>query len=282
VLCPHIFPMLAAPYPYLIGILDATVLNAVDGVGEVLIVHLDGNTLETRGMSERTVATKLPDIVLQSGGGNGGLVGVGMLQQLDADYGGAAASTLASSSPCDVFLQDLQEVLRQDKKLLYGDSVLERVGETAAKAKEVVRKTFNKLKDRFQQQVNNNRSDSASTAEISSSPQDINDAPESASSSITVDGIAMETCHNEAAEHEVRIAFCTFYLTFHGDVRSYLTKAANGQVVLDRKRFVAVKQREYNAIMPNSPMLQLAQNFCQTPLLEEFATARIAAHRIVE
>jgi hypothetical protein len=76
-----------------------------------------------------------------------------------------------------VFLQDLQEVLRQDKKLLYSDSAPDRVGVTAAKAKEVVRKTLNKRKNRFQQPVNNNRSDSASTADISSLPQANNDAP---------------------------------------------------------------------------------------------------------
>jgi hypothetical protein len=56
-----------------------------------------------------------------------------------------------------------------------------------------------------------------------------------------------------------------------------MTKAANWQVELDRKRFVAVKRREYNAIMPNSSMLQLAGNFCLTQWLEKFATARIAA-----
>jgi hypothetical protein len=51
-----------------------------------------------------------------------------LLQQLDSDYGGAAASALASSWPCDVYLHDLQEVVRQDKKLMYSDSAMERVG----------------------------------------------------------------------------------------------------------------------------------------------------------
>jgi DENN (AEX-3) domain len=298
VLCPHLTTMLAAPYPYLIGILlspnnnnaSANVLNTVDGVGEVLIVNLDTNTLETRGMSETAVTTRMPDLVLQSNNnGSSNMGAAGLLQQLETDYGGGSGTTttaaLASSS-CDVLIQDLSEVLRQDKRLLYGDSALERVGETAAKAKEVVRKTFNKLRDRFQQQVlsaaggtgggSGQKSDHGSVAELSQT-SDSDNATNDVSSSMTVDGIAMETCHNETAEHEVRIAFCTFFLTFYGDVKWFLSRnpAANGQVALDRKLFCAQKQREYP--MPNSPMLQLAQNFCQTQLLEEFAKARIAA-----
>jgi DENN (AEX-3) domain/ENTH domain len=283
VLCPHLHTMLAAPYPYLIGILQASVLNTTDGVGEVLLVHLDSNRLETRGIPAAHVMARLPDLVCQS-------------SSQQSDYydndGNTTSNTMTTAmTACDVYIQDLSEVLKQDKRFVYGEeSALEKVGETAQKAKEVVRKTFNKLRDRFQQsQLQSSRgyyNDNGATAATPTSETNMSTATAdtgsssdgafgdaSSSASLSMDAMCTESCHNETAEHDVRVATCTFFLTFYGDVRWYLTKGTNGTVTLDRNRFLQQKQRDYPL---TSPMWQLAQNFCQTQLLEEFAKARIA------
>ena len=64
VLPPHLLQYLQAPFPYLIGILASlwpTVQNMPE-LGEVLLIHLDPNQLETRGMAPLDVANKIPDL----------------------------------------------------------------------------------------------------------------------------------------------------------------------------------------------------------------------------
>lgn len=239
VLSPHIHTMLAAPYPYIIGILHESLLNQTDAVGEILYVQLDQNSLETRNIPESQVMERLPDIVLST----------------SADPN--------MISPCEALVQDLLDILKQDKKLLHGDSTLERVGETAAKAKEVLKKSFFKLRDRFQQRDGTESMPAEAEAPAVIGQED----------SMAADYIYTEGCHNETAEQEVRIAFTIFFLTLYGDVRCFLANS-NGAVTLDRNRFLQTKQREYAA---GSPLWQLAQNFCQTQLLQEFSKARIAA-----
>lgn len=64
VLPPHLLQYLQAPMPYLIGVL-ATLLpsvNAMQDVGEVLIINLDQNALETRGIPQNLISTRIPDL----------------------------------------------------------------------------------------------------------------------------------------------------------------------------------------------------------------------------
>ena len=64
VLPPHLLQYLQAPMPYLIGVL-ATLLpsvNAMPDVGEVLIINLDQNALETRGIPQNLISTRIPDL----------------------------------------------------------------------------------------------------------------------------------------------------------------------------------------------------------------------------
>ena len=243
VLSPGFANVLAAPYPYVIGILDEALLNQTDAVGEVLYVQLDQNILSTRNIPEGTLQERLPDIVL--------------------DTASSGDPNQHFGSPPEVLIQHILDILKADKKARYGDSALERVGETAAKAKEVLKKSFFKLRDRFQQRDNEQQQQLPVEAPAEPVSED----------SMAADFIYTEGCHNETSEQEIRIAFTIFFLTFHGDVRWFLTNA-NGTVQLDRERFVRCKQGEY---APGSPMGHLAKNFCQTQLFQEFSKARIAA-----
>jgi hypothetical protein len=60
VLPPHLLQYLQAPMPYLIGILGNLMptVNALQELGEVLMIHLDHNALETRGIPNHLISTR--------------------------------------------------------------------------------------------------------------------------------------------------------------------------------------------------------------------------------
>jgi hypothetical protein len=66
VLPPHLFQYLAAPVPYLIGMLTALTprldQTKSDGLGEMVIINLDSFQMETRGINPAEVAVKIPDL----------------------------------------------------------------------------------------------------------------------------------------------------------------------------------------------------------------------------
>lgn len=261
VLPPHLWQYLAAPYPYLIGILTGTVprLDRTEGLGEVLIIHLDTNQMETRGMETSTIMQRLPDLFR---------TGVEQIQQ-------QLPNSLAASTASEMLAQELFEVLKQDKKVLYGESTFNKVGETAAIATKAVKQTFFKLRDKgrqYLQQRNQSGLDGspASLAVEEEAPTEVN--------SMASDYIYTECCHNEVAEQEARIAFTSFFLCMIGDMRWYLSyppESAGEQPlpVLDRKKFL--KQKRAAGDGEGTPMWPLLNNFCQTQMLEEFAKARI-------
>jgi DENN (AEX-3) domain/ENTH domain len=259
VLPPHLWQYLAAPYPYLIGILTSTVprLDRTDGLGEVLIIHLDTNQMETRGMETGKILQRLPDLFR---------TGVEQIQQ--------QIPTTAASSASDLLAQDLFELLKQDKKVLYGESTFNKVGETAAIATKAVKKTFMKLRDKgrqYLQQRSQGESDEAPAPEAVEE-----EAPEA--NSTASDYIYTEGCHNEVAEQEARIAFTAFFLCMIGDMRWYLTTPPAGAggppvPVLDRNKFLQQKRAMGDG--EGTSMWLLINNFCQTQMLEEFAKARI-------
>jgi DENN (AEX-3) domain len=64
VLPPHLLQYLQAPMPYLIGVLANLLptVNALQELGEVLVIHLDHNALETRGIPQHLITTRIPDL----------------------------------------------------------------------------------------------------------------------------------------------------------------------------------------------------------------------------
>jgi DENN (AEX-3) domain/ENTH domain len=259
VLPPHLWQYLAAPYPYLIGILSNTVprLDRTDGLGEVLLIHLDTNQMETRGMEASTILNRLPDLFRAS------------VDQVQSQV------ALGPASASEQLAQDLLELLKEDKKVLYGESTLNRVGEKAAIATKAVKQTFLKLRDKgrqyLQQRMASGYDDSQPSSQENGSGED--DGPPEVNS-MASDYVYTEGCHNESAEQEVRIAFTSFFLCLLGDMRWYLSTAPGQSLpALDRKKFL--QQKHAMGDGEGSPMWPLLNNFCQTQMLEEFAKARI-------
>jgi DENN (AEX-3) domain/ENTH domain len=262
VLPPHLWQYLAAPYPYLIGILSNTVprLDRTDGLGEVLLIHLDTNQMETRGMESHTILHRLPDLFRSS---------VDQIQ-------GQVQNPLAASSASEQLANDLIELLKEDKKVLYGESTLNRVGEKAAIATKAVKQTFLKLRDKGRQYIQQRMQSGYDDSQPPSQQEGTSGEDEGPSevNSMASDYVYTEGCHNEGAEQEARIAFTSFFLCLVGDMKWYLSTAPGQQLPsLDRNRFLQQKRAMGDG--ENSPMWPLLNNFCQTQMLEEFTKARI-------
>lgn len=296
VLPPHLWQYLAAPYPYLIGVLSSAVakLDYTDGLGEVLLIHLDTNQLETRGIEQNQVLNRLPDLFRA--------VTVNALNVVNPDniqnqvQGNSNNNTATSAS--EQLAQDLFEILKVDKRILHGittstNYAVTVVGETAAKATMAVKNTFMKFRDKGKQFLSqrSNTNDSFGTgsndgdddggggATVASTTTSISEVTATPENSMASDYIYTEGCHNEVSEEEARIAFTSFFLCLIGDMRWYLSTPPTppGQhpplPVLDRNKFLQHKRNmgegEGTTIYP------LLTSFCQTQMLEEFAKARI-------
>jgi hypothetical protein len=102
VLPPHLFQYLAAPVPYLIGMLTALTprldQTKSDGLGEMVIINLDSFQMETRGINPAEVAVKIPDLFWTA-----------MAEQ------GLPAASMSSS---EMLAQDLVDLLKVDKRSL--------------------------------------------------------------------------------------------------------------------------------------------------------------------
>ncbi len=258
VLPSHLVQYLAAPVPYLIGILSGlaqTKMNQVGELGEVVIINLDSNAMETRGMAGGQISQKIPDLVRTVSAENSN----------NASGGGMG-------NPSEMLVQDLVELLKMDKKTLNGESTLSNVGETAAKATKAVKSALGLLKEKgrqYLQQHANSNPDEEEDEE--SGAASANNVPEN---TLAPDYIHTEACQNGIGEEEARIAFATFFLSIYGDMRWYLSAQPNQLPQLDRNRFLQQKKSlgEYEG----SPMWQLLQNLCHTQMLEQFAKARVA------
>lgn len=258
VLAPHLSQYLAAPYPYLIGMLASLTprLDRTDGLGEVLIINLDRNIMETRGMSSELINDRIPDL----------------LQNVNSDPYEKYTSYGERPPPSapELLSQDLIEILKNDKKILYEESALASMQDTAVKATKAVKATFFKLKEKgkkylSQKSSSYNDADPKEEEEIPEEPPEVN--------SMAPDYIYTEGCRNEICEEDVRVAFCSFFLSMFGNMRWYLSAHPGQTPQLDRKRFL--QQKRAAGDDENSTMWPLLKNFCETQLLEEFAKWRV-------
>ena len=267
VLPPHLWQYLAAPYPYLVGILTATAprLDRTDGLGEVLIIQLDTNTLETRGIDAHLISQRLPDLFQTT-----------MEDPLSPRHArDQIVGSVAAATPVENLGQELVELLKSDKKVLYGDSTLSNMGETAAKATKAVKSTFLKLKNKGKKFIQKQR-DSFQQGDGGGGTSD-DEMPENTepdAKSLAADYIYTEGCHNEVGEEEARISFTTFFLCMFGNMRWYLSATTPGTLpTLDRQRFL--QQKRAMGEGEGTPIWPLLQNFCQTQMLQEFVKARV-------
>lgn len=261
VLPPHLYQYLAAPVPYLIGMLTSLAPRLdqakADGLGEMVIIHLDTYQMETRGISPADVQKKIPDL----------------FRTAMAEQGLPAASMSAS----EMLAQDLVDLLKVDKRTLYGESTLTNVSETAAKATKAVKSGFMKLKEKGKQFLKNrassNTSDGGGRDEDDGNEGGGDGSSPSDQNSIFPDFIYTQGAQNEAAEEEARIAFTSFFLSLFGNMRWYLSASPGKLPQLDRKRYL--QQKRAMGEGESTPIWPLLENFCQTQMLEQFAKARV-------
>lgn len=274
VMPPHLWQYLAAPYPYLIGILSPLVsrLDYTDGLGDVLIIHLDTNNMETRGMDTNTVNQRIPDLFMttQPSSHKGEYVSPRQM------VGQAVLGSGAPATPAESLGQELVDIVKADKKAMYGESALANMGETAAKATKAVKSTFNKIKNKGKLFLQKKGSSNIVESNDAEEPDEVEvqaiEPPDA--KSMAPDYIYVESCHNETAEEEARISFTIFFLCMFGDVRWYLSVApGDSAAVLDRKKFLSHKRAAGEG--EGTPIWPLLQNFCQTQMLEEFVSRRV-------
>lgn len=259
VLPPHLFQYLAAPVPYLIGMLTSLLPRLdqakSDGLGEIVIINLDTVQMETRGINPAEVATRIPDLFRAA------LPDQGMPQ-------GTVSAT-------DMLAQDLVDLLKLDKRSLYGESALTNVSETAAKATKAVKtgimKAVTKGKKFLKKKASNNVSGSASDDD--GIEEENNGGPEAENNTLLPDFIYTQGAQNEVAEEAARIAFTSFFLSMFGNMRWYLSASPGKVPQLDRDRFLQQKRDVGEG--EHTPIWPLLQNFCHTQMLEEFAKARV-------
>jgi hypothetical protein len=262
VLPPHLFQYLGAPVPYLIGMLSSSIpkLNqAAESLGEMVIINLDTNQLETRGMNPMDVAQKVPDL----------------FQKAISEQGMPAASISAS----EMLAQDLVDLLKMDKRTLYGESALTNVSETAAKTAKAVKSGISNLARKGKIFFNSRKSSAGDISEeqvVDSSITD--DAQDTIQNTMSPDMIFIQGSQNEIAEEQARIAFSSFFLSVFGNMRWYLSASPGQLPHLDRKRFL--QQKRSMGEGENTAIWPLLQNFCQTQMLEEFAKARVEEVRL--
>ncbi len=264
VLPPHLFQYLAAPVPYLIGMLTTLVPRLdqarSDGLGEMVIINLDTVQMETRGINPMDVAVKIPDLFRSA-----------MAEQ--------GMPTSSMSAP-EMLAQDLVDLLKVDKRTLHGESALTNVSETAAKATKAVKAGLSKLKERGKKFLKNRSGSTVSSASGSDDEGDVGGGGDEApagdatpQNTLLSDFIFTQGAQNEVAEEEARIAFSSFFLSMFGNMRWYLSANPGQLPQLDRQRFLqqkrAMGEGEHTSIFP------LLQNFCQTQMFDEFAKARV-------
>ena len=242
VLPPHLGQYLQAPFPYLIGILSQSVeISKMHEIGEVLLINLDRNEPETRNIASHLITSRIPDLL------------------------GVRSDTDAANSASDVLAQDLVEILKSDKKTIFGEVSF--AGEQAAKAAKAVKNAFGRLRQQGRKLLAGNQDESGEGLQ---EPQQ-----ERSQHAVTEDEIYTEGCQNETGEEEVRVAFCSFFLCLYGDLKWYLAPPATpGETPrLDRERFLQQKRQLGDG--EGSPVFPLLQNMCQSQMFEQFVKARI-------
>eukprot|EP00978_Attheya_sp_CCMP212_P022006 scaffold64995_cov41-Attheya_sp.AAC.1 len=258
ILPPHLLQYLGAPMPYLVGLLThhAPLLEQVPDIGEVLILNLDTNSMETRNLPPHEVSSKIPDLLR------------GSLN----DGSNPQQCTYPTVSVSEILASDLTEVIRIDRKFLSAsDQVLhEKLGNTAAKASGAIKGGLRKLKKRTKQYVQKQSSYGGSDLEEEEGTRE-----PGVENTIVVgmeDYSYNEGYSHEAAEQEARFAFTIFFFSIFGDMRWYLTKSAKG-VELDKSKFMESRRQMGDG--QGTPMFPLLSYFVQSQLFDEFAKARV-------
>jgi hypothetical protein len=181
----------------------------------------------------------------------------------------------AETSASETLAQDLVELLKVDKRTIFGESTLGSTAETAARAAAAatahLKSAFGKLRNKGKAML------TGENKQPLSEPEEGSDRGPGGPA-VTDDEIYTEGCQNEMGEEEARVAFCTFYLSVMGDMRWYLTTVPGQTPTLDHDRFL--QQKRQLGCGEGSPIFPLLQNMCQSQMFLQFVNARVEEIRL--
>mmetsp|Transcript_9482 Transcript_9482/g.13439 ORF Transcript_9482/g.13439 Transcript_9482/m.13439 type:complete len:1073 (-) Transcript_9482:82-3300(-) len=254
ILPPFLINYLAAPTPYLVGLManHANVIPNIQGLSKVLVIDLDLSTLKMHGGLS---ASEIPDLG----------------EKLFVDN---ELRTEKIISIAEHLKNDLVKVLATDKKYRsFGESAVQ---EKFAKGKEALKKKIGKLRLKI----------TADRKVVPKSTDDVEEVEDGGA----VDAAEATHCgednysygegiDNEESEQEARHALTTFFITFLGNMKWYLRLPANGTMPqLDKALFVT--ERVKLGDVPESSMFKLLSYFKETQIFEQFVKARVDEVRL--
>ena len=166
---------------------------------------------------------------------------------------------------------DLIELLKMDKRAIWGEATLGNTAESAAKAAKVATQHFKSALGKLR---NKGKAILSGDKQLSGTDVDREETPQLDNHAVTDDEIYTEGCQNEQGEDVARVAFCVFYLCVMGNLSWYLSTNPVGQTpTFDRERFLQQKRQLGNG--EGSPMFPLLTNMCQSQMFEQFVKARV-------
>jgi len=238
VLPPGMKPYLAAPVPYLVGLIanHAKSLELVQGgIGQAAVVDLDMNDIQVHGVTNHELF--IPDLL-----------------RVHADFEPAEWFT----SIIEVLKEELVVALRADRKLV-GETVVRTIGGSSAKDG-FFRKAMKSIKG----------FDKPKTSALDNSVHEDNRVV--AQEELYAFG---EGVDNEAAEEGIKVAFTNFFVHLLGDMKCYLRPptAANKLPEFDNDMFLDARERLGDR--NGTAMYAMLKVFKDTQIFEQFVKARI-------
>jgi hypothetical protein len=253
ILPPSMMNYLAAPMPYLIGILlgnhNAGDIGKIHGLGEVLVVLLDQNEFQTHNMPRPEEA--IPDMLMSR-----------MDTTEERQY-----ATVA-----DMLKLDLINVMKTDRRVMKG-SESSGTAAVAGKGKDLLKRGIGKIGKVVKKQMDKQKSKNQM---IDQGVLEDDDGGEGDSEPFFNESYAYtEGYDNVTAEEETRVAFTTFFLCLIGDMKWYLRPPqGGGKPTFDKELFMESKVRMGDH--QRSPLYPLLLHFKESQIFEQHANARVA------
>lgn len=295
ILPSHLLKYLAAKTPYLIGILEASAqsLELIPGMGEVLCINLDSNTMVTYFTPNPT--KWIPDLLHNSN---------------------RRTKTKISNkiNCCELLAQHFEDILKADRRSLseacgiavstggndfIGNTHNDSKGKnnTGVCGKKSLLSRFlptNAIQNNTEKAEKNSPYQRSGVNAFRSSDMSVGDGT---ASYVTPNGeqtqphhsptedtshhhhessinrLELNCCENEQAEEDIRIALVGFFLYLFGDMGTYLSESSSGGFWLDRKKFLQCKLVQ--GVEEDSNLFRVLMIFSRTLLFQKFVKSRI-------
>jgi hypothetical protein len=249
ILPPSMMNYLAAPMPYLIGVLGnhhAADIAKIHGLGEVLVVLLDQNDFQTHNMARPDEA--IPDMLMSR------------MDPEERQY-----ATIA-----DMLKMDLINVMKTDRRVMKGDS--SGTAAVAGKGKDLLKRGIGKIGKAVKKQIDKQKSKN----QVDQGAIEDDDGGDGDSEPFYNESYAYtEGYENETAEEEARVAFAIFFLCLIGDMKWFLRPPhGGGKPIFDKELFMESKVRMGDH--QRSPLYPLLLHFKESQIFEQYANARVA------